>query len=596
MTYLDHLLSCAKWYHHHEEEGKEIPTMFSEEDSVFESMKGALLGEAHASMIQPVEAPEKMVYNAMDLGSDEPGIGMDQDVSRGDSVIRPVKYTLVTSDFSKNPPTPPTFKQIDKEKFQNRIEKCILQSEARREKAVQTSQNRAKRALEPRKKEKEKEDHPVPDPEEERKEERKEEKEQKKEKKEKKKAEVDFDCVEEPEDSLSQRRSRRRKKAQGEATKYHETPAPFDRHLTGLTMGCRPSEAMRGTLLSGSPPSCEGLVLIQGPPGTGKTGRLLEELSRLVDRGERCLVCAPSNLNVCDLYMRCLQAGIPSFLCLAKEHMPPHVPRRKLVDLDNAQVVLSTLCGRFSPKLIHQSFTSVLLDEAAKCSEPFTWGLIRPEVRNLVLCGDIHQLPQRVSKEGESLKRSRSLLERLIQIGVDHTCLVRQRRMASSILDYPNRTFYGGSMLGREDEDGEEEDGSFRILIMREGEEKRVGTSYENVEEAKEAVRHGCTTILVPYQAQARRIHSLCSGLCVETVDSSQGKEYEHVLLCTVRTDGIQDGFWSEKARMVVALTRARSSLTVLLHESWVGTDTELGRLADDAIRRGLSSTRREGS
>jgi len=595
MSYLDHLLSCAKWYHHHEEEGKDVPTRFPTEETVFESMKGALLGEAHASMNQPVDAPEKMVYNAMDLGSDEPGIGMDQDVSRGDSVIRPVEYTLA-SEGEKNQPT---FKKIDKEKFQNRVQKCILQSEKRRENSVQTSQNKAKRSLGPRQKKADPDPMPDPDPmsdpdpipvpDPKGKEKVQNECEERKEKKKKeKKVPVDFDCVEEPEDSLSQRR---RRKVQDGVTTYHETPAPFDRHLTGLTMGCRPSEAMRGTLLSGTPPSCEGLVLIQGPPGTGKTGRLLEELSELVERGERCLVCAPSNLNVCDLYMRCLHAGIPSFLCLAKEHMPSHVPRRKLVDLDNAQVVLSTLCGRFSPKLIHQSFTSVLLDEAAKCSEPFTWGLIRQEVKNLVLCGDIHQLPQRVSKEGEALYRSRSLLERLIQIGVDHTCLVQQRRMASSILDYPNRAFYGGSMLGRED--GEE--GSFHVLIMKEGEEKIVGTSYENVEEAKEAVKHGCT-ILVPYQAQARRVHSLCSGLCVETVDSSQGKEYDNVLLCTVRTDGTREGFWSEKARMVVALTRARSSLTVLLHESWVGTDTELGRLADDAIRRGLSSTRKEGS
>jgi superfamily I DNA and/or RNA helicase len=42
----------------------------------------------------------------------------------------------------------------------------------------------------------------------------------------------------------------------------------------------------------------QGIQLVQGPPGTGKTTTIVELLKRLVQRGERVLVCAPSNKAV----------------------------------------------------------------------------------------------------------------------------------------------------------------------------------------------------------------------------------------------------------------------------------------------------------
>jgi flagellar biosynthesis GTPase FlhF len=42
----------------------------------------------------------------------------------------------------------------------------------------------------------------------------------------------------------------------------------------------------------------EGIQLVQGPPGTGKTTTTVALLSRLVQQGERVLVCAPSNKAV----------------------------------------------------------------------------------------------------------------------------------------------------------------------------------------------------------------------------------------------------------------------------------------------------------
>lgn len=44
--------------------------------------------------------------------------------------------------------------------------------------------------------------------------------------------------------------------------------------------------------------SANQVALIHGPPGTGKTFTCIEVIQQLVKRGDRVLVCGPSNLSV----------------------------------------------------------------------------------------------------------------------------------------------------------------------------------------------------------------------------------------------------------------------------------------------------------
>ena len=72
---------------------------------------------------------------------------------------------------------------------------------------------------------------------------------------------------------------------------------------------------------------------------------------------------------------------------------------------------------------------------------------MRAQAQRLVLVGDHKQLPALVqSKHCQQAKFGRSLMERLMDLGVDSTMLNVQHRMHPSISVFPSQQFYGGRL------------------------------------------------------------------------------------------------------------------------------------------------------
>ena len=184
------------------------------------------------------------------------------------------------------------------------------------------------------------------------------------------------------------------------------------------------------------------------------------------------------------------------------------------------------------------------------------------------MAGDPCQLPSTVSLGGKKLNHHVSLMERLMKLNVETTKLDTQRRMHPLIVSFPNKEFYNGQLKTiycRDTPDNK----PFSIIDVK-GSEEKEGTSFYNHKEATEAIsqyhhhkhNYDSVVIIVPYRAQQKYLWGLDGSLHIHTVDSFQGQEADVVIITTVRTTTM--GFWNDRRRLNVALTRARHVLRVI--------------------------------
>jgi len=211
--------------------------------------------------------------------------------------------------------------------------------------------------------------------------------------------------------------------------------------------------------------SSPDIALIHGPPGTGKTHTVIELILQFVQRGQRVLVCGPSNISVDNMVER-LAATAPSTPIVRLGHPARLLPsvlnhslevltrtseaagivqdvrremdektasirktrsgreRRaiyadlkglrkefreregKCVDglVRGAKVVLATLHGSGGRQLKNVEFDVVVVDEASQALEAQCWVpvvMAGNSVRKLVLAGDHLQLPPTVKSSDD---------------------------------------------------------------------------------------------------------------------------------------------------------------------------------------------------
>ncbi|KAK9466890.1 P-loop containing nucleoside triphosphate hydrolase protein [Lipomyces arxii] len=217
--------------------------------------------------------------------------------------------------------------------------------------------------------------------------------------------------------------------------------------------------------------------IVHGPPGTGKTYTVIEIIRQLVKKGERVLVCGPSNISVDTILERLdslvqsdklLRVGHPArMLASTQRHSldlilrtsePGQIVRdiRHEIDdnfskikktrsgreksaiyqdikqlrkeyrlrekkalsqvLNSGLVVVCTLHGAGSTFLSGIEFNTIIIDEVSQSLEPQCWIPIiaHPEAKKLVIAGDNKQLPPTIKASFNERVLGTTLFDRLV--------------------------------------------------------------------------------------------------------------------------------------------------------------------------------------
>jgi hypothetical protein len=346
----------------------------------------------------------------------------------------------------------------------------------------------------------------------------------------------------------------------------------------------------------------EQLTLIQGPPGTGKThvacAVIAAWVQRYVPLGERILAVADSNVAADNMYVRLEAFGINCVRVGQGKEVGTTSGEQLWQAVKTAQVVVATCIGSgmemLEAKGAARHFQRVVIDECTQACETAALVALGKSAEQVVLIGDHNQLPATVlSKAARAEGLGVSLFERMVMTnGLQPTLLIEQRRMHSSIAEFPNITFYHGQLQNAIDDasllpvpgfpwpnpdcrvafvdvSGVEQKRGFSAYNSAEAE--AVATALEKMLQAGVPAQDLC--VLTAYLAQRdeirraigdRQLWHAQANLSIDTIDGYQGMERDIVLFSAARSNAERTlGFLSDARRMNVMLTRARRGVIV---------------------------------
>ena len=356
-------------------------------------------------------------------------------------------------------------------------------------------------------------------------------------------------------------------------------------------------------------------TFLHGPPGTGKTLTLLEILMQCIGKGKKVLMLAPCHSAVDNILGKILQNGhekivrlghpaCTSFPEMCLTNRAKQLNQTEKFILHEAQVVFGTLAGSIKTLALMKSnhFPMILVDEAGLCMECLIWSVVKYST-NLILAGDFHQLGPRITSRDKNVKivLGKSMIERLANndTGLMQTLSI-QYRMSDEIMQWSNKTFYGGNLQSASivaninllslpgirfsklptkrtlyliDTNGKKgevvcEDGKY-ISFYNPGESASVAKIVKNL--LRSGVKQHQLGVISFYRKQIDDIESRLKIKNIEhvevmSVDSFQGREKEVIILSMVRSNiDCNIGFLQDSKRLNVSATRARRLLIVVV-------------------------------
>jgi len=379
-----------------------------------------------------------------------------------------------------------------------------------------------------------------------------------------------------------------------------EEAVPFlDRLISQRPALAQLTESQRSAVLKALE---QRLSIIQGPPGTGKTHVACAVIAAWVERyarfGERILAVADSNVAADNLHTRLATFGISSIRVGMGKEVETLLGDRLWAAVREAQVVVATCIGSGMDALEKGeggAYQRVVIDECTQACEPAAIIALGRKCEQVVLIGDHAQLPATVlSKVAKRNGLGISLFERMVDTNsLEPTILTEQRRMHSSIAEFPNAQFYQSRLVNAVDDSTLEPVPGFKwpnpecrvcfVDVGSETENKHGFSAYNSgeanciAEVLKGIINAGFPLdklcVLTPYQAQKHEIYkalreaSLWSEvhhISIDTIDGYQGMERDLVLFSATRSNAQRNiGFLADARRMNVMLTRARRGVIV---------------------------------
>jgi len=226
--------------------------------------------------------------------------------------------------------------------------------------------------------------------------------------------------------------------------------------------------------------AAKDVALVHGPPGTGKTTVLVEIIRQAVEKGQRVLASAPSNIAVDNLLEKLLDAGLkavrmghPARILDSLRHatvsaiVAEHDGQKHILELDqqrerlirqrnrandrgegltwqerkqmNAEIeqlwqaardmefglgrqvlaeadVVLGTHGGISKPILKKPFDLLIMDEASQSTEPLSW-IPMTQAKKVIFAGDHLQLPPTIySDEAKKKGLGTTLFERLQKI------------------------------------------------------------------------------------------------------------------------------------------------------------------------------------